>query len=36
MELLSYFLFALALNIDSFVAGLAYGARQLKSPCFPS
>ena len=32
MELLSYFLFALALNIDSFVAGLAYGARQIKVP----
>ena len=32
MEMLSYFLFALALNIDSFVAGLAYGARQIKVP----
>ena len=32
MELLSYILFALALNIDSFVAGLAYGARQIKVP----
>ncbi|OPZ71498.1 MAG: manganese efflux pump MntP [Firmicutes bacterium ADurb.Bin456] len=32
MELLSYFLFALALNIDSFVAGMAYGARQIKIP----
>ena len=32
LELLSYFLFALALNIDSFVAGLAYGARQIKVP----
>jgi putative sporulation protein YtaF len=32
LELLSYFLFALALNIDSFVAGMAYGARQIKVP----
>jgi len=32
LELLSYILFALALNIDSFVAGLAYGARQIKVP----
>lgn len=32
MELLSYLLFALALNLDSFGAGLAYGARQIKVP----
>ncbi len=32
MELLSYILFALALNLDSFGAGMAYGARQIKVP----
>ncbi len=32
MELLSYVLFALALNLDSFGAGIAYGARQIKVP----
>lgn len=32
MELLSYIFFALALNLDSFVSGLAYGARQIKVP----
>lgn len=32
MELLSYILFALALNLDSFVSGVAYGARQIKVP----
>lgn len=32
MELLTYVLFALALNLDSFGAGLAYGARQIKIP----
>lgn len=32
MELLSYILFALALNLDSFGAGMAYGARQIRVP----
>jgi putative sporulation protein YtaF len=32
LELLSYILFALALNLDSFGAGMAYGARQIKVP----
>ncbi len=32
MELLSYIFFALALNLDSFGAGLAYGSRQIKVP----
>lgn len=32
MELLSYALFALALNLDSFGAGLAYGTRKIKLP----
>jgi putative sporulation protein YtaF len=32
LELLSYFLFALALNVDSFVVGMAYGTRQIKVP----
>lgn len=32
MELLTYILFALALNLDSFGAGVAYGARQIKVP----
>lgn len=32
MELLSYVFFALALNLDSFGAGVAYGARQIKVP----
>ncbi|BAF60159.1 predicted membrane protein [Pelotomaculum thermopropionicum SI] len=32
MELLSYLLFALALNLDSFGAGLAYGTRQIRVP----
>ncbi len=32
MELLTYLLFALALNLDSFGAGMAYGARQIKVP----
>ncbi|NLI14471.1 MAG: sporulation membrane protein YtaF, partial [Peptococcaceae bacterium] len=32
MELLSYVLFALALNLDSFGAGIAYGVRQIKVP----
>ncbi len=32
MDLLSYILFALALNLDSFGAGVAYGARQIKVP----
>ncbi len=32
MELLSYIFFALALNLDSFGAGVAYGARQIKVP----
>lgn len=32
LELLTYILFALALNLDSFGAGLAYGARQIKVP----
>ena len=32
MELLSYIFFALALNLDSFGAGMAYGARQIKVP----
>ena len=32
MELLSYILFALALNLDSFGAGMAYGARKIKVP----
>lgn len=32
MELLFYALFALALNLDSFGAGLAYGTRQIKVP----
>jgi len=34
LELLSYAVFALALNLDSFVAGLAYGTRQIKVPFF--
>lgn len=32
MELLSYIIFALALNLDSFGAGVAYGSRQIKVP----
>jgi putative sporulation protein YtaF len=32
LELLTYLLFALALNLDSFGAGMAYGARQIKVP----
>ncbi len=32
MELLSYIFFALALNLDSFGAGMAYGSRQIKVP----
>ena len=32
MELLSYIFFALALNLDSFGAGVAYGSRQIKVP----
>lgn len=32
MDLLSYILFALALNLDSFGAGVAYGARQIRVP----
>lgn len=32
MELLSYILFALALNLDSFGVGVSYGARQIKVP----
>jgi putative sporulation protein YtaF len=32
LELLSYIFFALALNLDSFGAGVAYGARQIKVP----
>lgn len=32
MELLSYIIFALALNLDSFGAGVAYGTRQIKVP----
>jgi len=32
LELLSYVLFALALNLDSFGAGIAYGVRQIKVP----
>lgn len=32
MELLSYILFALALNLDSFGAGVVYGARQIRIP----
>ncbi len=32
MELLTYLLFALALNLDSFGAGMAYGTRQIKVP----
>ncbi len=35
MELLSYAVFALALSLDSFGAGLAYGTRKIKVP-FPS
>lgn len=34
MELLSYILFALALNLDSFGAGMAYGARKIRVPLF--
>ncbi len=32
METFSYILFALALSVDSFGAGLAYGARQIRVP----
>ncbi|KUK82251.1 MAG: putative membrane protein [Pelotomaculum thermopropionicum] len=32
MELLTYLLFALALNLDSFGAGMAYGTRQIRVP----
>jgi len=32
LELLTYILFALALNLDSFGAGVSYGARQIKVP----
>ncbi len=32
MELLSYVFFALALNLDSFGAGMAYGSRQIYVP----
>lgn len=32
MDLFSYILFALALNLDSFGAGVAYGARKIKVP----
>ena len=34
MKFLSYLLFALALNLDSFTAGLAYGARRISLPLF--
>lgn len=32
MEILLYILFALALNVDSFCTGLAYGAKSIKVP----
>ncbi|MDD4237852.1 MAG: sporulation membrane protein YtaF [Desulfotomaculaceae bacterium] len=32
MEILSYILFALALNVDSFCTGLTYGAKSIKVP----
>jgi len=32
LDLLSYILFALALNLDSFGAGMAYGAKKIKVP----